>query len=398
MSMLMQFLLSEHKRLYRLQMFVLVDKWVLVEINKSYSVDISTYKRVNKCKTLLVPKVSTVLRIKLVEDFTGIEGFHVSFGGNEYMFSSEGKDLEGCPGVLLSYWVKSKLATTPRLSFEEAKSWIGCHGKGFGSRSEAKCVSMNVYLDERMSKRSHPTPFVAADEVHLMQYFNKNFKQHVMRASLLKPVNSLLNGAVSLAKQGHPQLMELIGDSCTKGIATSGSLQCGGTSFEIYLYAFANTIHADGNDKLRGETLEHAKSAAEGIGSDYLKRLLSCRGFGLPTTIGYQVIAKSGTDMADIDYSQYFCLSGLGLGVAIEHGITHHFIGSMFKHNTAVATIRYSNGHVSIGQKQPEFLSFAWGRSGGRKNYSKMKVEADNESEVEANEKVVEVDVPKTVV
>jgi len=27
-----------------------------------------------------------------------------------------------------------------------------------------------------------------------------------------------------------------------------------------------------------------------------------------------------------------------------------------------------------------------------------MKVEADNESEVEANEKVVEVDVPKTVV
>lgn len=352
-----------------------MEKNILEDITRKKIVDISKYVKGNKCKMLLVPKIDKILRIKVVKDFEGIHGTHVLFGGNEYVFSKEERDLEKCPGVLISCWINSKVATVPQLSLKEGKRWIDSYGKGFGSRTGANSVSMNVYLDERMSGRPHPSPFVSKDEVHLMQYGNANFKQHVMRASILKPVNRLLTGVVCLAKQVNAPLMSLIGESCTKGIATSGIMYSNGKSSRIYLYGFANSSHVDNKDKLSGKTLQHAKNAIEEMNSTCLKEAISYPEFGLPTTCGYQVLGES----RDAKYSQYFCLGGLGIAVAIEHGSTHHFMGSMFKHNTGVAVLYHSNGNISIGAADPSILTFAWGKAGGSEQYKKKQMTPGSE-------------------
>jgi len=88
-------------------------------------------------------------------------------------------------------------------------------------------------------------------------------------------------------------------------------------------------------------------------------------GFCLPTTCGYQFLHKEGTEQ--LSMQQYFSFDGLGLAMPLVDGMTHHFLGAAFSHQTCLCTGFRENGTVQLSNIRDSFLLFAWGRSGGSK-------------------------------
>jgi len=176
--------------------------------------DVSFTCRNCKVVTLVVPTFDgDQLRIKLVDDLTGIDGEKLSFGGKEYVFGYEGRDLSVERGVLVSCWKRSEIARKHEVSFEELGCWMNCYGRGYGQRTEAKSLGMNVYLDARGSSRPHPSPFVADKEIPDMQYYNANFKFPLIRGCLMKCIKLMNNSALMVSREIHPQLMTITGNS-----------------------------------------------------------------------------------------------------------------------------------------------------------------------------------------
>ena len=61
------------------------------------------------------------------------------------------------------------------------------------------------------------------------------------------------------------------------------------------------------------------------------------------------------------------------MAMEIQNGIGHHFLGSSFAHRTCVCKRTTINGHVSVSNHNDDFLLFAWGRSGGSKEYNRRR-------------------------
>ena len=321
----------------------------------------------------LVPKYSgNVLRIKLVESFDGIVGHQVSFGDWKYVFSQEGSDVVSSPGVLVSCWWKCPSVKHPRISNEEARHWIDCYGKGFGRRKKTDSFGLNVYTDDEgtLSHRPHPGVFTDVREIPFHQFKNKNFEFPLMRSCLEKRLHVLTASLKGKASLMHPGLMDIIGGSCTKRIVTTGfGIRRRGKPSNKYgpyfWYSFVNQIHCNSCDQMDHPVKDYFREKAT---TEYKRRLLECPDVPLPTTCGYQISWKEGVNRDKFSITQFFTMEGLGLTHPIEDGICHHFLASMFWHNTTMAVLTNANGDLCIGTEDPILLIFAWGSSGGPAN------------------------------
>ena len=334
---------------------------------------ITELSKSNPTVTCLVPKMNgNVLWIKLVDSFDGLEGHLVQFHDWKYLMAKEPKSLNSCPGVLVSSWWKCPSLTNPRISYKECRHWINCYGKGFGSRQSASCVGLNVYTDDEgiLSHRPHPDVWTDEKEIHLQQYCNKNFEFPLMRSLLEKRLHVLTKKAREKAHAVHGDFMEVIDGSCTKRIVTTGSAirQHGKPSNRwglYHFYSFSNQVHVDNCDLMTRRVIELLLKRAD---NDYKKRMLVFPNVCLPTTRAYQICWRSGTDESKYRFSQFFVMDGLGLAMPLEDGIAHHFLASLFSHNTSTAVLEHPKGGVSLGDSDPVVLMFAWGNSGNSKN------------------------------
>jgi len=99
----------------------------------------------------------------------------------------------------------------------------------------------------------------------------------------------------------------------------------------------------------------------------YLLKLLSKKDFGLPTTCGYQLLSRD-LSLENHDLLAFFSMVGLGLAMPLEDGVMHHFMGSMFTHNTSLPLLlRKSDGKITCSNSDDNFLILGWGTSGGSK-------------------------------
>ena len=326
-----------------------------------------------------------ICRVKLVDSFDGLDGELVESGGNRLLFSTESRNLEETPGVLLLCFGRWSQLGSRRMSYQEGWLWMDAYGEGYGSRSTAKSFTTNCCIDERISKRPHPGPFTATEEVGRHQYHNNSRKLPLLRSMLEKELRCLTNTVKQLAPIVNPQFMKVIGGSCTKEIATCGAAA---TSWEVieeeirrtgksnqkrsavsmYAYGFCNTPHRDTCDLLRGKA---RKEIEKELTSEYGKRLTNLPDFGMPTTCGYQILwnPKSCGEYSSM-IEQFFCMDGLSLAIPIVDCRYIHFLGSMFVHNTSVA-VRTDGRRLSIGDADPDVVVFAWGTSGGQENFKR---------------------------
>ena len=314
-----------------------------------------------------------VLRIKLVDSFDGITGHVVKFRGKwEYMFSEEPKSLSSCPGMLASCWWKCPSLTIPRITNSECQHWINCYGRGFGPRHSVNSVGMNVYTDDEgiLSHRPHPDIFTDEKDIPLHQYRNNNFEFPLVRSLLEKRLHMLTKKAQEKSQAIHPEMAQLMDGCCTKRIITSGTSRrlFGKTRNQFgptYFYSFSNEGHVDDSDLMRLDVIQDFLTRAD---TDYKRRILGFPKVCLPTTCAYQFNWESRWMEKENSFVQYFVMDGLGLAMPLEDGIAHHFMASLFAHNTSVGVLTFEDGEMSIGSDDPEILVFAWGRSGGSRN------------------------------
>ena len=362
---------------FSLQEFVYLSREELLSLQKLplslLSKGITDLSKSNPTTTRLVPNMKgNVLRIKLVDSFEGLDGHLVKFRDWKYLMGSEPKSLSSCPGVLVSSWWKCPSLTNPRISYKECRHWINCYGKGFGSRQSASCVGLNVYTDDEgiLSHRPHPDVWTDENEIHLQQYCNKNFEFPLMRSLLEKRLHVLTKKAREKAYAVHGDLMQLIDGSCTKRIVTTGSAvrQHGKPSNQWgphYFYSFTNQVHVDNCDLMTRRVIDFLVKRAD---NDYKKRIVEFPKVCLPTTCAYQFCWRSKSDESKYVLRQFFLMDGLGLAMPLEDGIAHHFMASLFAHNTSTAVLEHPKGGMSLGESDPVVLIFAWGNSGNSKN------------------------------
>lgn len=140
------------------------------------------------------------------------------------------------------------------------------------------------------------------------------------------------------------------------------------------IFGFANASHVDNADRLWKSQMADWREKAEKAKWLSCMKLLDYDGCCLPTTCGYQFVFR---DAVIYDVRAYFAMDGLGLAVALEDGVGHHFMGSLFSHNTCLCVCtRRDNGMVSASNQDNNFLVVGWGTSGGRREFAEAAARA----------------------
>jgi hypothetical protein len=307
------------------------------------------------------------LKIKLVnnDEFNDLlsrkNNVPLNYNGMEYIFGNEAKPGLDV-GITISEWHHSNKVAEPRVTYKFFESCDSVYGHGFGSRSRSKCFGLNAYRDARTAKRPHPTPFVADEDIPQHQYFNKYLtKQPLLQPMLEKCLNRMARDIKRFAESLNPGFGYLCTSLCSKTIITCGTRPHKHAKKKSVL-GFVNTAHVDSCDTLTKEQMEELKGK---ITNDCYLRLMNLKGFGLPTTCGYQFVKKEETEDKPFEAHQFFSLDGLGIAIPLSDGLGHYFYASTFAHRTCLGMIHHGS-KVSITNKNDDFTILAWGASGGK--------------------------------
>ena len=88
------------------------------------------------------------------------------------------------------------------------------------------------------------------------------------------------------------------------------------------------------------------------------------------TTCGYQILKNKSLpsdSLRIIKLLQYKALNGLGLALELEDGLVHHFMGSLFTHQTCQFVGTLSDKRITFNNDTDSCTMLAWGEGGGDK-------------------------------
>ena len=375
--------------------------------------------RQQSIKTLVVPSLVgssgyECVRLKVIklEEYTNLEQ-DCTLKPNEiervesnckeivFFFAFESEDLGSAPGILYAHWAKNPNVTKLQVNYAFAKASLNCFGMGYDSRETAPSQGLNSFFKApgRGNKRPFSSPIQADEDIPKQQYYRDSFKDQLVQPKVRKVINALAENVSGVARAVNPILMKMVRNICTRNILTTGQvpedknkdpnrLPQGGSS-KWPIPSFANTSHFDARDKL---TVEQRNTWKQQVEQDiqnpprtakymtkrgrhmreregqlrYLLRLLNEEDFCLPTTCGYQFVFQGDAEK-ELDVHAFFAMDGLGVAMAIDHGVMQHFMGAMFSHQTCLAIMHHRNdGRVSLSNADDDFLIIGWGSSGGR--------------------------------
>lgn len=332
--------------------------------------------------SLLVPKYNGEFRIKAVtdmafEDIRDKSGTEIVLHKQrEYIFANEPHKLSQTRGILIFCCTKGHPNIQQlTVSFEFCKLMHSVYGLGFNQRTSVHSIGPNIYRGARCTSRCGAFPYVSLEHCGLQDYCNNNQSFPLCQILVEKVCNELTQNVLVVAKQLHPEMMELAGDSCSKSILTCGAPALsvaeddeGNIRFtrpKASLYAFLNQPHNDPLDCL-GEAKE---DLAARLTTPYSKRLLESELFCMPTTCCYQHVWDNGrSEESEIGTGQqHFSLDGISVGIPIEDGLVTHFLANAFTHSTTLAYVKWQHGSISVSNKEKDiFFILAWGRGGGK--------------------------------
>jgi hypothetical protein len=145
-----------------------------------------------------------------------------------YFFGYEPRQLQhkDALGFLVSSWELNELSTEVELTYEFLVDTILIFRKGFGRRGGVYNAALNVYFKMfgRGSTRPHPSGAVAEEEVGAQQYYNRDYGNDLTSPFVRKVIHDLLQGVYKVAQRHNPELMELVNDTCCRGILTTGHI------------------------------------------------------------------------------------------------------------------------------------------------------------------------------
>lgn len=222
---------------YHLQKFVFLERPSYKKLASLKWCDQATFNTqltgVNQqIDTVVVPHlVDGALRIKCVnlEDRNKVSAYTevVTTENFTYYFGFEDKDLNKTVGFLISSWEKSQLITELDLTYQFGHDAVTVFKTGFGSRGGGKINSagcLNQYFKKHGtgSYRPKPSPACPPEDAHKHQYRRSQYSHDLLHAVIKQHTDVLLDGVERFAHSHNPHLMQLVGDSCSRGILTSG--------------------------------------------------------------------------------------------------------------------------------------------------------------------------------
>jgi hypothetical protein len=252
------------------------------------------------------------------------------------------------------------------------------------------------------TKRPHPTPALAEEEIAFHQYYNESQKNMLLQPYIRRKLNDLAFNVKAAGAKANPYLMKLVGETCSRAILTCGLVpnqsKTSSESVDLRIphghgprcnqpvplvttwnfsppFGFVNGLHCDSRDRLSHEQKTEWLNLAKLKRWKHCVQLLSdLDDFCLPTTCGYQFVFENSHVERDLRILPFFSLDGLGLAMTIEHGSLHHFLGSLFSHRTSLCVCkRKSDGKITTTNVDDCFLLVGWGFSGGSKEYNEKK-------------------------
>ena len=279
-------------------------------------------------------------------------------GTQEMLFVQEHKSIARTRGVSISNWVLGDpQVSRTRVTYEYLTQYKSTYGSGYGSRMRSSCLdSVNSYRDKRFNARVHPSPLIHDRDIGEHQYFSCN-KQRLclLQMKLESVLHSLTSDVTHVAERVNPYVVKRTSGLSTKLIATTGQS----------LYSFCNGLHTDTCDRVN-DTMKSILYPT--ITEEWQEKLVSFEHFSFPTTCGYQHVWKKAEDAKKYIIHHYFVMPGLGLAVALEDSIAHHFMGGDFAHCTSVCVLQENfedtdDNMVGIRNQDDIFSVFAWGSS-----------------------------------
>lgn len=332
-------------------------------------------------KDLVVPIFDAKLEVRVVsiDEFKFVQqlrrSHYVCINGQELIINSMcGNDAPGI--VVFSSFKSHPKALTCRLTYKFCQLLFQVYGFGFGDRSSSKCSGLNSYRGMRHTKRSGCTSVVANEHVAIQQYTNRRQSFPLCQLLTEKICNNLGKSVETIARHLHPDLMDLVGCACTKSIMTCGAPvvsfvdddNCTVREYNprICLLGFCNEPHIDCLD----DVSDLKPLLREYCSSMYAEKVVDSVHMCVPTSCSYQICWSDETKKAENEekINQLFALSGVSVGVMIEHGITNSFLGSSFTHFTCVPHADNKDGDIWFSNKVEEVGAiFAWGQGGGKK-------------------------------
>jgi hypothetical protein len=126
--------------------------------------------------------------------------------------------------------------------------------------------------------------------------------------------------------------------------------------------------HLDSPDNLSKDQKSQWLAKSRSKGWTYCESILEHPMFCLPTTCAYQFCFNDVNASKELQVKAFFSMEGLGLARPIVHGISHHFMGAAFTHNTCIPILRrYRDQLLNCSNSDNRVLIVGWGSHGGRK-------------------------------
>ena len=254
---------------------------------------------------------------------------HVADQRREMIFARENIDIALDSGVGVSTWVNGDpQVSSTRVSYEYTRQYKAAFGTGYGSRPRSTCLdSINSYRDKRLNARAHPSPLIADSEIAQHQYYSASKQRScILQMRLESILHNLTNDVSCVAERLNPTTMQVLSALLTKQIATTGNS----------LFSFCNGLHVDKCDAMN----EAWKELIFGAETEWKRNMMGdFAGVSFPTTCGYQHVWRKRSLMKKFDVRHHFVMPGMGLAVALEDSICHHFMGGAFSHCTSFCVL-----------------------------------------------------------
>ena len=208
-----------------------------------------------------------------------------------------------------------------------------------------------------------------------------------MQPLVRKLVNELSNNVLDSGRRANPFLMKMVGRVCDCQILTlvfvpypigkaklNNIIQAGCTH---PTFGFVNSAHVDTCDKLNMEQVSEWKERAALQGWKMCEKVLARKDFCLPTNCAYQFVFQDEGKKDALRVNAFFAMEGLGLAMELTHGIFHHFMGSMFSHQTCLPLCeRLSDGYWTASNLDNIMQIVGWGSCGGSREVAEAKARA----------------------
>ena len=235
--------------------------------------------------------------------------------------SESGPPCSGSSHPVVSTWLIDHVGLhKEEISYRFTELLAIVYGPGFGERECNAQMGANIYLGNRASDQSTPSPVEGPGRATLSHYFRDYYQSPYLRATIEKKSKGFLRKVLVFSSQVNYMMGRFL------PVKTPCALWTKGIADQVY--GFTNDKHVDRYDRL-GRTeqeriLVEARRTCAAISNSkytpsvlaYLEECARTIGFGYSTTCGYQHVFHPSAPQDKITVLQFFCNAGTRINLS----------------------------------------------------------------------------------